>query len=200
MSCQKCDIMQLNWKFFFHLQLLYKGLITPFLRDRLYIIMQSHPSSRNCRNLKKHAVLKEFAPRNLFALFIDVLTLMPIFEIIDLVLRASYGDIHVIYKKNEIKMKVVGRLYRVYLFFWKLKTTAGLNQILIVISLHLVTYLVIVQSVAAVWYDIRCWMCPYSTWIINLVNHRIDFYSPIEWWTICFCKITTVFAHKSSGD
>lgn len=149
--------------------------------------------------MKQHAKLRAYKPRNLLALSIDVITLIPFYETFEIISEASYGGNYNAPFKKQARLKVVPRMYRVYLFFHVLRHTAGLSQIIVVVSQHFVFFVVFSHTAGALWNALKCWRCGIKNWTVNISYFLFHPTKPIHWLVVCYTYTANIFAHCSTG-
>lgn len=81
--------------------------------------------------MKHHRKKRKYFPRNLLYITIDVLTILPFFEIYLLIRRTS-GYAVTEDARYYARLQTLPRFYRVIFVFGTLRNTVGLNQLLIV--------------------------------------------------------------------
>lgn len=151
------------------------------------------------RNIRDHAKRRTYEPRNLLALSIDVLTLFPMYEIFEISSEATFGENFVSTYKKKVRLKVIPRIYRVYMFFYNLRRTAGLSQVFIVVSQHFFHFIFMAHCFGAIWYFMSCWTCDEPDWTEGLSDHIFDPNNPLHWFCICYTYIGNLFAHITNG-
>lgn len=144
--------------------------------------------------------IRDHSPRAVMYLVIDVITLLPIYEVYFLLLYISGREDTMNFTfRQVIRIKSALRLYRVYIYTIKMKSQAGRNQIRIIWLSHFVTVALVVHVLGALWYNMACWKCGEGDWTEKLEGHIFNPSLITDWFIICFTNIGIAFQHSDRG-
>lgn len=150
--------------------------------------------------MPRHRETREYEPKPMLYLTLDMITLLPAYEIYWLLRSASRLSVDNAILRKLLKVPSTFRVYRVYSYFAKLTHNAGINQILIVFSGHCLKLIIITHVIAAIWYYLSCWKCQdVKNWTENIKDYHFDSNNPVHWLIICFTTINNIFANNWRG-
>lgn len=145
--------------------------------------------------------IRDYDPKNVFTLIIDVFTLLPINEVYFLWLYStgSRDSMNMLFVRS-VKIKCALRLYRVYQYSNRVQNQAGRNQIFAIFLSHFVTVFLFIHVLASIWYNLSCYKCNKPNWTNYLEEYHI-FNSSIKkhWFVISYASIGAAFKQTSRG-
>lgn len=147
--------------------------------------------------MKNYRKKRSHNPRNLFSLAVDVLTLLPIYEIYILVKYTAGLETNT--DRFLVRLQSLPRMYRVFQYFSKLRNTAGLDQRVIASIYQIVRIFIITSSVSAVWYHLADGKISENTWTKNLHSKNFNSSNPMHWSMVCFSTMGSMFLHNAIG-
>lgn len=151
------------------------------------------------RNMATYRRIREHEPRFVILIFIDVCTLLPIYEVYTLLSYTSRIKEDATSLRNHTRVINVIRLYRVFWYFRELSYRAGLNQILIIGSEHILKTTMITDLLGAVWYLLGCWKCHHTDWTQYLHNHIFNPKEWTNWFMLCYVTMGNLYQHNYKG-
>lgn len=145
--------------------------------------------------MKNYRKKRSHMPRNLFSLTVDVITLLPIYEIYHLVKYtagvALYSD------RSMVRLQSLPRLYRVIQYFSKLRNTAGLDQRVIASIYQIVRIYLITSIMSIVWYHLSEGKVSQKTWTSNIKSPNFNSSNSMHWYLVCYCTMGSMFLHNA---
>lgn len=152
------------------------------------------------RRMKSYRIIRDNEPRSLTALSVDIITLLPIYEVY---LLLTYLSRHHsgLYIRRYIRTKSVVRLYRIYLYFHKMKARAATNQVWFIVLEQFFIVTMFVHSLGAIWYALSCWQCKKPNWTQTMSEYHIfDAKSHFHWFVISYGTIGNLLLHNYKGE
>lgn len=136
-------------------------------------------------------------PEELIRIKIDVLTLLPYYEVYYFLGRMSRGKGYQPIR-NFFRWKIFLRLHTVVDFLTSLDNVPGANHLAIATVTHVVSFVFYVTFISAIWYKLTHWI-PENNWTQNLNYHKVDLNNQLNWFIICFGVIGNMYAHNWTG-
>nr|XP_022913144.1 uncharacterized protein LOC111423988 [Onthophagus taurus] len=134
---------------------------------------------------------KSFTPKNAYLLTLDVISLLPYYELYYLLMKISYGENYE-FASDTTRVKVFLRLVAVLAFFINSNNEPGLNHLLLMTVLHFVIYSLYCIVFSGIWYD-------FEEWKTSLTHHYINRESTVNMWLVCYAFVSSIFYHAWSG-
>lgn len=148
--------------------------------------------------MKNHSKKRKFKQKNLLLITIDVLTLLPFIEIYELVMETSQYKVNEYYE-DLVNSRDLLRLYRIFIYFTKLRNTAGLNQLLIV-SLYLtIRIFFIILAIASVLYLLQDGKAGNTKLGNDTYRYRFETEQIMQVFVTFFVTAGSMFMHGTSG-
>lgn len=145
-------------------------------------------------------MVKEYKPRPLLLIFVDILTLLPVYEVF---LLLHYAKIKRPESEHDVRdysrMKTTVRLYRVYIYLDNLTYQAGFNQLVNVTITQIIRMAVAAHLLGAILYFLSCYKCDYDDWTVDLFDTIFDPEVPAHWFAICFVMMCSLLQHNWKG-
>lgn len=151
--------------------------------------------------MKNHSKKRKHIQKNLLFITIDVLTLIPAFNIYMLVLETSGHRAHE-ETRHIARMQTIPRFYRVLVFFSTLRNTAGLNQLLIVCLYLIIRIVFLTLTIVAVFYPLEMGRLELrSVESLGRGWKALGFQTntPFETFSLLFITIGNLLIHSSHG-
>lgn len=152
------------------------------------------------RKMRTYRIIRDHEPRGTATLTIDILTLLPIYEIYFLLTYLSRhgSDLHI---RRYIRTKSVVRLYRICIYFHKMKARAASNQVWFIVLEQFFIVIMSVQFLGAIWYALGCWQCNRPNWTQTISEyHEFDDKSSFHWFLFSYGTIGNLFLHNYKGE
>lgn len=163
-----------------------------FLVDTILHIMH--------RRMKAYRIIRDHQPRSIFALSVDVLTLLPIYEVYLLLTHVSALDSK-FYIRRYARTKIILRLYRTLRYFHNVKATASSNQVWFIVLEQTFIVTLSVHCLGAMWCSLACWRCNKPNWTQTISEHH-DF-NPKEhfdWFLLSYTTMGNLFLHNYKSE
>lgn len=152
------------------------------------------------RRMKTYRIIRDHEPRDTATLTVDVFTLLPLYEVYLLLTYLSRHGSD-LYIRRYIRTKSVIRLYRVCMYFHKMKARAASNQIWFIVLEQFFFDTMCVHILAAIWYSFSCWQCDKPNWTHTISDkHVFDSNSPFEWFLLSYGTIANLFFHNYKAE
>ncbi|XP_022918862.2 uncharacterized protein [Onthophagus taurus] len=149
------------------------------------------------RCMKVHRSSRLHKSRNLLLLTIDIISILPYYEIYCILLRTSIGPSYSP-GADYFKLKVLLRLQYVGYLYFILRNQPTGNQLVVVVLGQMYFFIVFVMIMASVWYTLKDVLA--KSWELNLGNYHFDNKNPVHWLIICINIIGCCFMHNWAGN
>lgn len=137
-----------------------------------------------------------YSPRHALLITIDVISLLPIYELYYIIEHCSNGS-EMDGSRDLMKLKTVLRLQYVVSFYKSIRNHPGVNQIVVVICGQFYVLIFYVVVVACFWYV--CSDDPSSIWKANLADIQMNKANPLHWFIICISTVGNAYMHSAVG-
>ena len=151
-----------------------------------------------CRYMVPYRKTRTYKPVKLIRITIDLLSLIPYYEVYYFLGRISLGKGYQP-GKNLLRWKIFLRLHTVVEFLVSLDKVPGANHLIIATITHVVTFVLYITFMSAVWYKLADWI-PENNWTQNLNYHKVDLDNELNWFILSFGVIGNMYAHNWTGE
>lgn len=152
------------------------------------------------RRMKSYRIIRDHEPRATPTLTLDILTLLPLYEVYLLLTHISRDGSNSSIRRY-VRTKSVIRLYRIGYYFRKMKATASSNQVWFIVFEQVLLVIMFVHCLAAIWYALACWQCNTPNWTQTISErHSFDPTSHFEWFVFSYSTIGNLFLHNYKGE
>lgn len=137
-------------------------------------------------------------PKNMFILILDVLTLLPISEFHYILLDTSHVYTEAAYVDYN-KAKVVIRTYRIIGYFQRVRSSAGLNQLVLVWFGQVVQITMATLMLGSLYHFVGCVNCNYVSWKNHLNDIVYNPNSSLHWFVLAQSVMGSMYTQNYPG-
>lgn len=148
-----------------------------------------------CRSMS-YRKTQIYLPKPLTLVVIDIITLLPYYELYFLLKSKSQSSTEG-FAKDYLRIKVIGRLTTVLHFFQCTYNEPGLNHIVLITIKQIIIFFLYAMSISSAWY--RLSFESKSNWTATLQYHQFNNNSMSAWFILSFSTIGNCLAHNYSG-
>lgn len=172
---------------------LYYALELMYFLDTILFLMH--------RAMISHRVIRDHEPRSSLTLTVDLLTLLPIYEVY-LLLTYLSRQASGFPGRRYIRIKSVIRLYRIFSYFRKVRATAASNQVWLIVLEQFFAVTMSVHVLGAIWFGYSCWKCEIiPNWTETISEYHVfDSNSPFDWFVFSYGTMGNLFLHNYKAE
>lgn len=141
---------------------------------------------------------RKYVPKNLFYITLDAFTLLPLFNIYEIVQTTSGFEVSK-FIQDLSHLQELPRFYRVILYFTELRNTVGLNQLLIIFIYFLIRVICITLGISCIFYVIEGGYVDIGKYVKSWNAMDFEANSQLDYFEISLITIGNLVINNSHG-